>query len=211
MIPARIFRTVPAETSADVEGFWAEACRLHDGWEMVTYREPLDPAEFPCTAPVWPLVTCGAQKAGLVRLELLWHHGGHYIDSDVELVRPLDTLCTLHAYAGLEDTTNVCDAVLGAEAGHPAIMACIELAMTRLVSDSVEWWDGNGPAATGPHAVSDVFHARDDVTILPREAFYPVGYWEKDRFDGFLPGPDTYGLHHWYFSWAGTPGIQWPS
>ena len=85
MIPRILHRTVPAETAAEAEQFWAKAVALHPGWEHHTWRDPLDPAEFPITSPHWWRCMTGAQLAGLVRLEVLWNHGGIYIDSDVEL------------------------------------------------------------------------------------------------------------------------------
>lgn len=198
MIPRRLVRTVPTETSAEVEAWWDHACDLHPRWECLTLRDPLDAADFPATASVWPLATSGAQLAGLIRLDYLYAHGAIYLDSDVELFRPLDPLLQHHAFAAYEDDFYIPDAVLGAEAGHPAIRACLELAVALV-------GNGAGASASGPRVTTAVLKDRDDVTILPRESFFPIGYWEKDRLDGFTPGPDNYGLHHWAFSWAGKP------
>lgn len=119
-IPRILHRTVPAETSGQVEAWWTKFQALHPGWEFRTYREPIDPAEWPLTGDLWDRCQNGAQKAGLIRLEALHRDGGVYVDSDVEPFRSLEPLLGLPAFAGWEDESTVPDAVLGCEPGHPA-------------------------------------------------------------------------------------------
>ncbi len=70
-IPRVLHRVVPAETPAVAEDWWRRLGELHPGWRMLTHRDPLDPADWPLTSPVWPRVRAGAQLADLVRLEAL--------------------------------------------------------------------------------------------------------------------------------------------
>lgn len=203
MIPRRIIRSVPEHTTDEVEGWWKLAVDLHPGWEMVTFRDPIDPAMFPITAPVWPSATSGAQRAGLVRLEAVWATGGVWLDSDVELFQPLDRLLDLACFAAWEDADTVPDAVFGAEAGHPAIRLCLDEAIRRIQTDSTDWRTGNGAWSTGPGVFTTILPGRDDVLLLPRETFYPYGYWEKHRRDeDFAANPNTFGAHHWHGSWV---------
>lgn len=203
MIPRRLVRTVPAATTEQVERWWATACALHPDWEHVTHRDPIDPALFPFTSDDWPRCTTGAQLAGLIRLEDLYHSGGCYIDSDVELYRPLDPLLGLGCFAAWEDADVVPDAVLGAEAGHPAIAACIDLALDRLRSNSPDWRTGPGAWGTGPGVTTTILPGRDDVTLLGTEAFFPYHYSELHRrTDDHAANPATYGAHHWHGSWV---------
>lgn len=203
MIPRRLIRTVPTETSDEVEGFWAAAIDLHPEWDHVTLRDPLDPSQFPRTSPHWPRCSSGAQLAGLVRLEAVWTHGGVYIDSDVECYRPMDDLLVLGCFAGWEDDQTVPDAVFGATAGHPALDACLELAIGRLYSDSADWRDGAGAWSTGPGVFTAVLPNRDDVTLFGPDAFYPYHYTERDRRheDHRSRVPTAYAAHHWHGSW----------
>lgn len=205
MIPRRLIRSVPAHTTDTVDRWWKTAVDLHPGWDHVTYRDPIDPTEFPITAPVWHRAQNGAQLAGLIRLEALWMTGGIWLDSDVELFRPLDPLLTLSAFAGWEDGTVIPDAVIGAGAWHPAIRACLTLAIERITSDDIDWRTGRGAWATGPGVTTTIFANRTDVTLLTRAAFYPYGYWEKELAgNDFATNPDTYGAHRWHGSWL-TP------
>lgn len=201
MIPARLIRTVPEHTGADVERWWTEACKLHPGWDHLTLRDPLDRAQFPLTGEHWPLCVSGAQLAGLVRLEALHRYGGIYIDSDVQLFRSLEPLRTLSCFAAWEDERVVPDAVIGAEARHPAIRSCITLALERISSGSMDWRIGDGAWATGPGVTTTILPHADGVVLLGPESFYPVHYSEKHKLDGHEPAEQTYGMHHWFGSW----------
>lgn len=203
MIPPILIRTVPEHTTPEVEGYWDSAMVLHPGWAFITYRDPLDSYLFPITSPYWGRCQSGAQLAGLVRLEALHRLGGVYVDSDVQLFRPLDPLRSLGCFAAWEDDNVVPDAVMGATPGHPAIRACIDLALERIQSTSTDWRTGNGAWSTGPGVTTTVLPTFDGVTLLGPESFFPVHYTEKDQLAGFDPAdhPEAYGLHHWHGSW----------
>lgn len=201
MIPKTIIRSVPAETTDEVEGFWKIVEDLHPGWELITFRDPINPGMFPTTSPLWPLCKSGAQLAGLVRLEALWLIGGFWLDSDVELFRPLDELLKCEVYAAWEDDNVVPDAVMAAEAGHPVIAECLALACQRIQSTSTDWRDGNGAWSTGPGVTTSILPLRAGVTLGPPESFYPYHYTEKHRRHEDHRGPLTFGAHHWAGSW----------
>ncbi len=196
MIPRRIVRTVPATTTDEVEEFWRIAQRLHPGtdWEFVTWRDPIDPAHFPATSQHWDRCTTGAQRAGLIRLEDLIIRGGIYLDSDVELYRPLDPLLGVEAFAAWEDPNTVPDAVMGARPGHPAMIAALDDAITNV---------GRGAWQSGPGATTRTFPPRRDVLLLPPGSFYPYHYNERHRRhdDHRQANPWAFGAHHWAGSW----------
>jgi mannosyltransferase OCH1-like enzyme len=195
-----LVRTVPEQTPLQVEQWWAHARSLHPDWDCVTLRDPLDPAEFPFTGDYWRHCHNGAQLAGLIRLETIYRHGGLYIDSDVELFRPLDPLRSLDCFAAWEDENVVPDAVFGATPQHPAILECLDLALCRLMSTVTDWRTGNGAWSTGPGVFTTVLPQADGVTLFGPEAFYVPHYTQKDRL-GDPPHPDAYGRHHWHGSW----------
>lgn len=198
-IPRILHRTVPVETSAEVEGWWAAFEKLHPGWTLLTHRDPLDPAEWPLTARAWGQCTSGAQLAGLIRLEALYRWGGIYVDSDVQPYRSLEPLLSLRAFAAWEDDKVVPDAVVGAEPEHPAIKACLDLALRRI---------RKGAWASGPGVTTQVLPRRSDVLLLPPGSFYPVHYRDPER-DRKMPSwqsePWTFALHHYHGSWLDAP------
>lgn len=192
-IPRVLHRTVPAETSPQVEEWWASFMLLHPGWEFRTYREPIDPADWPLTGDLFARCQNGAQKAGLIRLEALVTHGGVYVDSDVEPCRPFEPLLHVPAFAGWEDETTAPDAVLGAEPEHPAFVEALTKARSVI--------EGGGDAyQSGPAVSTAVLPNRPDVLVLPPGAFYPHHYLRKGNVDD-NDGPWVFARHHWHGSW----------
>ncbi len=201
-IPRIIHRVVPRETSPTVERWWETWEGLHPGWSCVTWRDPLDPADFPMTSPLWDRCETGAQLADLVRLEAVWSMGGIYVDSDVEPYRPLDPLLPLPAFAAWEDRASVPNAVFGAAKEHPAIRACLDLAISRMPCPT---WD------TGPGVMTHVLPGRPDVLLLPPGSFYPYHYRDAKKGRGrdhATEQPWCFGAHHWAGSWL-PPEKRW--
>lgn len=196
-IPRILHRTVPQDTSPEVEAFWAKAQALHPGWDTRTYRDPIAPTDFPRTSHLWGRCANGAQKAGLIRLEALCTHGGIYLDSDVEPFRSLEPLLHLPAFAGWEDETTVPDAVLGAAPGHPAFEAMLTQAM-HLVAKGADAW------TSGPGLTTSTLPGRTDVLLLPPGSFYPHHYLEKAQAGQRTANPWVFLEHKWHHSW-GTP------
>ena len=68
-----------------------------------------------------------AFAADYIRAYALYHHGGIYLDSDVEVLKSFDDLLSL-PYFMCRETGSRCveAAVMGAEAGHPLYKALLE-------------------------------------------------------------------------------------
>lgn len=61
------------------------------------------------------------------RLKIIFDQGGIYMDTDVELLRPLDVLLELEGFMGFQDRTLVASGLgFGAVQGHPVIAALLE-------------------------------------------------------------------------------------
>ena len=195
-IPRILHRTVPAETTAEVERWWDRLRDLHPGWEAHTWREPIDPADFPIVGSLLDGCTTGAQRADLIRLEVLHRYGGFYIDSDCEPFRPFDSLLPLHAVAAWEDETTIPNAVMGAEPGNAAIAAALERTIEMNEAGEDTWHCGAGTTTV-------VFRDHPDITLLPPGAFYSAHYLQKHRLKDPVK-PYEFVRHHWHHSW-GTP------
>lgn len=59
--------------------------------------------------------------ADYARLYAIYRHGGIYLDSDVELLQPLDQFRAHKAFAGFETKDSPAAIVIGCEKGHPLI------------------------------------------------------------------------------------------
>lgn len=193
-IPRILHRTVPEHTTDDVEGYWEHLRFLHPNWDLRTYREPINPTDWPLTGDLFERCQNGAQKAGLLRLEILVREGGVYVDSDVEGVRPFDVLLHLPAFAGWEDSRVVPDAVLGCVSGHKAFRECL-----RLARESVE--RGEDAWKSGPGVTTKVLPGRDDVLLLAPGHLFPVHYHEKALLGTRNHEPYVFCEHKWHASW----------
>jgi inositol phosphorylceramide mannosyltransferase catalytic subunit len=139
--------------------------------------------------------TTWAQRADIARYEILLEHGGVYLDTDMECVRPIDSLLEgVTAFVGEEWPGYLGNAVLGAIEGHPWMAAVVEqlpAAMERrfLVLDQ-----------TGPGFLTIVTRGYDDVMVFPREVFYPLA--STDVAVEAPIGTRTHAVHHFRKSWA---------
>lgn len=199
-IPRRFIRSVPREPSPEAETWWQGFTDLHPGWEMVTYRDPIDPRLFPLTSPAWPGCRHPAQMAGLLRLEAILGDGGVWVDCDVECYRSFEPLRAVSCFAAWEDRRTVPDALFGAEPGHPAIKLCLEAALQSV-------WAGEDPWQSGPGVLTKLLPGRADVLLLPPGSFYPYHWSRKDErgFDHKGSQPWAFAAHHWSASWV-PPG-----
>ena len=193
-IPRILHRVVPETPNSVAEAWWERFRQLHPDWELRTHRDPLQADEWPLTRDHWDKCANGAQFADLIRLEALITHGGVYVDQDVEPLRPLDPLLYVPAFAAWEDERSVPNAVMGAVPDHPAMVACLELMISRLPGDT---WQ------SGPGVLTTILPPRQDVLLLPPGAFYDVHYRDPDR-DVRMTEPAmpwTFARHHYWGSW----------
>ena len=77
-----------------------------------------------------------AEKWGFVpdfaRLDIIYNYGGFYLDTDVELLKPLDDLLPNKAVMGFEDGRNVSPGlIIGAEKNHSTIRLLMEVYRDR--------------------------------------------------------------------------------
>jgi mannosyltransferase OCH1-like enzyme len=196
VIPKIIHRTVPEKVDRQIELFWRSIQKLHQGWDLRTWREPLDPKDFPLTSGVWGRCKTGAQKADIVRLELLVSHGGIYVDADVEGLRSFNTLLGSNAFAGYEDQNTIPNAVMGCEKGHPAFVDLLNSALKLMEKGAPTW-------QIGPGNTTRRLRVRDDVLLLPPGSLYPYHYLEmRRRRENFrATSPWAFCVHHWHGSW----------
>lgn len=132
-------------------------------------------------------------RSDVIRWEVLRQFGGVYADTDVECLRPFDPLLHHQAFAAWESDKHLGSAVVGSVPGHPAFEQA-----AREVGASVASQLAVSKAA-GPQFITKILVGRNDVVILPSEAFYPVPHGEESPL---VPewSENTFTVHHW----AGT-------
>lgn len=157
-------------------------------------------------AKKWAFVT------DYVRLQVVYDQGGIYLDTDVELRKPLDHLLTNRAWFGFEDGTYVNTGCgFGAEASHPILKEIME--DYRDIPFVLE--DGSQDILSCPQRNTGAFlrwglrqdNSRQtlegDVLILPADFLNPKN-WKNGEIQ---VTENTLSIHHFGASWY-TPAMM---
>jgi mannosyltransferase OCH1-like enzyme len=187
----RVFHQIwlgPSPLPDELAPFVESWRRHHPHWEHHLWTEETLPAGL--RREVYERLRAPAERSDVLRLELLARHGGVYVDTDFECLRPLDPLLEgVELFAAELKRGRVNNAILGAAAGHRAILRGLEeiRPLTRF-----------GPVdkrGTGPLFVDRVLQ-EEGATVLERRLFYPT--WQERE------GAVAY--HHAARSWKDSAG-----
>jgi mannosyltransferase OCH1-like enzyme len=148
-----------------------------------------------------------ANASNWARLWVLEKYGGVYLDTDIEIVRPLDDLLQFPAFVGFEvkyfDWEGcVNNAVFGSIKNHWFV--------TEMRQQLEEEFDGSEDAhLSSPHLTTRVLKRHglvkygrtslNGVEIFPIEYFYPFGWHETFRVQRVTP--ETRSIHWYGRSW----------
>jgi mannosyltransferase OCH1-like enzyme len=172
--------------------FWNGIELMHPDWELTTWTDPVDPSEFEL-GKLFRSSQHPAQLADLMRIELLWRFGGVYVDIDCEVIKPFDSLLLNSLFIG-EYKGELQNAVIGSVSQHEGLRAIMDSLLEYEVLPA-------GPIneSTGPVLWTRILASRGDVTVLPKEAFFPW-VWEEERRPGAITN-NTFAVQHWNLSW----------
>lgn len=139
------------------------------------------------------------------RLDIVYRHGGIYLDTDVELLKPLDPLLDA-PFCGFESRTRVAlGLVFAAEAGNATVKAM------RDAYDARHFRRADGSLDLTPSPEIQTAQLRgwglkdDDGTVQSVAGFRvcPKAYFAPKTLDGDCRvTPDTYAIHHYEASWV---------
>lgn len=185
-----------------------------DSWKRVLpdYEFMLwDTKRFDCSSVAWVQEACDAKKyafaADYIRCYALYHFGGIYLDSDVEVLRSYNDLLALPYFVGAERATGYIEAAtMGFEKGH---------LLFRYLMDYYEgqhfMQNGKMNIKTMPRVMQEVLDAHFEVRpIAGIEAFDPnpqvINVCPKDYFspkedEQLFVTPNTYSIHHYTGTW----------
>lgn len=145
----------------------------------------------------------------VARLIVVYEQGGIYMDTDVEVIKPLDDLLKNKAYMSFENNENVNTGQgFGAEAGFPLLKEHIDV--YRNASFIIEDGSLNQTACT--KYTTDLLAKKglirngekqviDSLTLYPADFFNPL-----DSLTGKLNKTEnTYSIHWYDASWSDVP------
>lgn len=191
MIPKIIHFSVPPRTNPEQERIIQRAKDLHADWDVMVWRDPIDSQGFRL-GHYHQKANSGAQLADLIRLDIIYKHGGVYLDSDVFLEKSLLPLMDRDNFFCSEDGKNLTNAVFAATKEHPLL----DLLIRRLLDHEPDWRQPPNET-TGPGFFARTLRWERSVSLLPRDSFYPYNWHEKPT-KTLATG---YGTHLWAASW----------
>lgn len=140
-----------------------------------------------------------------VRIYSLYHYGGIYLDTDVEVFKSFDNLLHHDAFWGFEQENFIATSTIGAKKHHPFIKSFLD---TYQNLDFIHF-DGSFNEMTNVSMITDILEKkglnREGVyqeikgcgAFFPQEYFSPYDYINCRT----LKTENTYAMHHFYKSW----------
>ncbi|OON81413.1 glycosyltransferase family 32 protein [Streptomyces tsukubensis] len=179
----------------------------HPDWEYRLWTEDdLDPSrsDFLTNGDAYLSLNTWSEKSDVARYEILLRHGGIYIDTDFECLRPLDGLLQdVEAFSATESDArvSVSTGIMGTSAGHPLFAACVQELPARIT----EFAETNAAWKTGPGLFTNEYAKllkqtnAPPIQVFPKELFYPKSFSERHQEASTYP--DAYAVHHYAASW----------
>lgn len=149
-------------------------------------------------AKKWAFVT------DYVRLFAMINFGGIYMDTDVEVVKPLDRFLKHEAFSGFEDGIHIPTGIMACEKDYPLFTSFLHY------YDSVSFIneDGSYNTKTNTKIITETcqslgFIPNNEYQVLSGFVLYPKDYFcPKSYLTGIIESTEnTYTIHHFSGSW----------
>lgn len=140
------------------------------------------------------------------RLWVLYNHGGIYLDTDIEILKPLDDLLDNKSFTGVEDEEGIAFGIWGCSTGDKFMGEILEYYNSINYS---EYKDRLEDLAIPIHITNiakklgyikpkgSISYFYDDVAVYPKEYFYPKRHsWDEPKLT-----ENTYTIHHYEGTW----------
>jgi len=140
------------------------------------------------------------ERADILRLEVLYRHGGVYVDTDVECLRSLDDVLAGESFVGVQiKPGRVTNTFIAASAGH----ALLERGLQEVRPMEV-YWTMSSPSdplkqVAGPPFLTRLLSGRSDVKLLDPPTFFPSTPEERER---------AIAVHHMARTWHNTTTLR---
>ncbi len=170
--------------------------RLMPGWQVVRWDETNFPAASFTYAAEALAMKNWAFVADVARMWALWNHGGVYLDTDMELLAPLDPFLADRSFLGEEQGVALMG-IVGAEPRTPWTGRFLDFYRS---THFVNIW---GHPVRTPNPVLFSRHILPALApgerprVYPREVFYPPLLPDGSA----ATTPATVGIHHYEASW----------
>jgi mannosyltransferase OCH1-like enzyme len=193
-------KPLPSEFKFDI-ATWK---KLHPDWEFKFWTEsnipPLINQELYDNADTY------SERTDVIRYELLYNHGGIWLDCDMECYKNIEPLINdADCFAGRELDGLIMTCVMGSTPKHPEFKKLIDNMPSFVKMNPT--LDANHK--TGPGYFTHTIN-QNNFKIFPYNIFYPCDWTEprekvlaRNRGQDY---PHAYGTHHYTGSWVNKEG-----
>ena len=184
---------------------WKRQC---PDWEIIEWNED----NFDVNARLWTKQAYEAKKyafvSDYVRLKALYEMGGVYLDTDVQLIKPLNAFLEHIAFIGFENKQSVATCVIGAQKRNPVIGTWMDWYQNRA-------YLRDGQPNTEPNVVfitedlksrgltiDNTRQSLEGIEVYPQTWFCPQNIEGEDR----VRSRHTVSIHYFDSSWRTPEG-----
>ena len=178
---------------------WKKHC---PDYQIMEWNE----SNFDINSTLWTKQAYEAKKyafvSDFVRLYALKKYGGIYMDTDPELIKPLDPFLEKDMFLGFMDT-QINTGLIGASSDSNALSECFEYYRDRefIVNDKYDQtpntaWMTKILVSHGL-IIKDEYQKINEVDIYPRTYFCPTNCDSIHTFHS----TETVAIHHWAMTW----------
>jgi inositol phosphorylceramide mannosyltransferase catalytic subunit len=176
----------------------------HPTWEYKLWNDK-DADEFGMTrADAYYSSNNLGTRSDIFSYEILRRHGGIYIDTDFECLKPFDDLLWLKYFTSVayDAKLEIYHGLMASIPEHSILKSCVE--------DIIPYDGENGEQimnATGPYHLTRCFlknvnSETEGVVAFPPSFFYPWPNYERFGKEPYrFIQEHSYAIHHWHVSW----------
>lgn len=186
---------------------WKKYC---PDYEIVEWNED----NFDVNSVLWTKQAYEAKKyafvSDYVRLKVLYEHGGVYMDTDVEVTRPIDQFLIHDAFSGFESENSVPTGIIASVAGQKVIERWLEYYCDRAyLIDGKPCMDPNvmfmkDDLVEHGLIMNDSLQNIDGMVIYPQTYFCPLSVVSIEQ----KITENTYTLHHFTSTWRTKKSLK---
>ncbi|EML7271230.1 tcdA/TcdB catalytic glycosyltransferase [Enterobacter hormaechei subsp. hoffmannii] len=137
-----------------------------------------------------------AYCADLARMKVLYEHGGIYLDTDMEIIKPFDDLLTHEFFIGKEDDEMISGGIIGATINNTFVLEIYNEVKKSLKTNFIPI----------PRIITYIYRknaSAKSITVFDKDYFYPFNPYSSNIKQLLYCDitKNTYAIHHWSKSW----------
>lgn len=146
-----------------------------------------------------------------VRLKVLYENGGIYLDTDMMIVKSLDTLLLHSCFLGAEEMNLISAGIIGCKKKHLFIKACLDNYDLIKIQETTNFYQLVLPLLITRTYIENISITTfekiievNNIVIYPPSYFYPFPNSKKNDIKNYKEyiQDSTYAVHLWNASWV---------